>query len=112
MNIKHGTKIEWTHIPGYKGETWNPVTGCTKVSDGCTHCYAEVLANRFWGDRKFTDVEAHKDRLDIPLKWKKPRAIFVNSMSDLFHEVVSNEFINGVISAAALCPQHIFIVLT
>ena len=109
---RHGTGIEWTHIPGYKGETWNPVTGCTKVSNGCAHCYAEGIANRFWGDRDFTDVQFHDDRLAIPLHWRKPRAIFVNSMSDLFHEDVPFEFIDKVLAVAALCPQHIFIVLT
>ncbi|MCH7650677.1 MAG: phage Gp37/Gp68 family protein [Nitrospinae bacterium] len=111
-STKHGTGIEWTHIPGYRGERWNPVTGCTKVSDGCTHCYAEGIAKRFWGDRDFTDVQCHDDRLEIPLHWPKPRAIFVNSMSDLFHEDVAFEFIDQVLALAALCTQHIFMVLT
>ena len=73
------TKIEWADA------VWNPVTGCTKVSEGCRNCYAEGIAHRFWGERKFTDVECHADRLDAPLHWKKPRRVFVNSMSDLFH---------------------------
>lgn len=76
------TTIEWTD------ETWNPVTGCEKVSAGCKHCYAETLAGRFWDERLFTDVRCHPERLNAPLKWKKPRRVFVNSMSDLFHEDV------------------------
>lgn len=108
-----GTGIEWTHVPGYKGETWNPVTGCAKVSDGCKNCYAERLFPRVYGkDREFTDVGVHNDRLETPLRWKKRRAIFVNSMSDLFHEKVPFEFIDKVLAVAALCPQHIFMVLT
>lgn len=94
------TKIEWTD------EVWNPVTGCTKVSQGCKNCYAERFAERFWrvrerkdgtidydNFRKFTEVRCHEDRLDIPSHWRKPRRIFVNSMSDLFHEDVPDEFI-------------------
>jgi len=60
------TKIEWSE------RVWNPITGCSKVSQGCKNCYAEVLANRFWKDRKFTDVQCHTDRLEQPLKWRKP----------------------------------------
>lgn len=106
------TAIEWTHRPGTKGEVWNPVTGCTKVSAGCTHCYAESVAVRFWGDRVFTDVRCHEDRLAVPLGWRKPRTVFVNSMSDLFHEAVPVEFVDRVFAVMALCPQHTFIVLT
>lgn len=91
------SKIEWTDA------TWNPVTGCTKVSAGCKHCYAERHAKRFWGERKFTDVEPHRDRLDQPIRWRKPRLVFVNSMSDLFHESVSDEFIDDVFAVMALC---------
>lgn len=100
------SKIEWTD------ETWNPVTGCTKISPGCKNCYAETIANRFWKDRKFTDVRLEEDRLTQPLHWKKPRMIFVNSMSDLFHEDVPFEFIDKVISAISQSPQHIFQILT
>ena len=74
------SKIEWTE------KTWNPITGCTKVSAGCKNCYAEVIAQRFWKERKFIDVQFHKDRLSEPLHRKKPTMYFVNSMSDLFHE--------------------------
>lgn len=100
------TKIEWTD------EVWNPVTGCTKVSQGCKNCYAERIANRFWGERKFTDVICHEDRLDIPLKWRKPRRVFVNSMSDLFHEDVSSEFILHVLAVTLFSKQHTYQILT
>jgi protein gp37 len=108
------TRIEWTD------ETWNPVTGCTKVSAGCKNCYAERIADRLWGyqygrwgsPRKFTDVQCHPDRLDQPLRWRKPRRIFVCSMSDLFHEGVPEEFIDRVFAVAALCPQHTLQILT
>lgn len=100
------TKIEWTDT------TWNPVTGCSKVSAGCKHCYAEGIAKRFWGDRKFTDVQTHPKRLEQPLHWKKPRRIFVNSMSDLFHDDVPTHFIVSVMAVAEKCPQHTFQVLT
>ncbi len=100
------SKIEWTE------ESWNPVTGCTKVSEGCRHCYAETIANRFWKDRKFTDVQCHEDRLNIPLKRKKPTTYFVNSMSDLFHDKVPEKFIACVWATIAMCQRHRFIVLT
>jgi protein gp37 len=77
------------------------VTGCSKVSQGCKNCYAETIANRFWGERKFTDVICHDDRLEIPLHWRKPRRVFVNSMSDLFHEAVPDRFIAGVFNVMA-----------
>lgn len=100
------TSIEWTDA------TWSPVTGCTKVSAGCKHCYAEGVAERFWGERKFTDVRCHPERLEAPLHWRKPRRVFVNSMSDLFHEDVQAEFIGRVFAVMALCPQHTFQILT
>jgi protein gp37 len=111
------TGIEWTD------ETWNPVTGCTKVSPGCKNCYAETVAERFWvtqygpgrtpaGRRRFTEVWTHPDRLEQPLRWRKPRRIFVNSMSDLFHEEVPFEFVDKVFLMMALAPQHTFQVLT
>ncbi|HSH41626.1 MAG TPA: phage Gp37/Gp68 family protein [Arenicellales bacterium] len=106
--------IEWTEA------TWNPVTGCTKVSQGCKHCYAErdwkrLAANptaRAYFGRKFTDVQCHPERLDQPLRWRNPRRIFVNSMSDLFHEDVPKNFIDRVFAVMALSPQHTFQVLT
>lgn len=104
MNLK--TKIEWTDV------TWNPVSGCSKVSSGCKNCYAERIANRFWKNRKFTDVQIHKDRLLQPYHWKEPRKIFVNSMSDLFHEKVTDSFIEQVFGTIVDNPRHIFQVLT
>jgi protein gp37 len=100
------TKIEWTN------ETWNPTTGCDKVSQGCKNCYAETVAKRFWVERKFTDVQMHEERLTIPMKWKQPKMIFVDSMSDLFHEAISFEFINHVFTVMSDVDQHIYQVLT
>lgn len=102
------TKIEWTDA------TWNPVTGCTKVSAGCKNCYGERIAKRFWGERKFTDVQCHADRLDQPLHWKKPRRVFVNSMSDLFHEDVPDDFIADVFGVIMdqKAQRHTFQILT
>lgn len=110
--------IEWTDY------TWNPVTGCTKVSQGCKNCYAERLwpkiagaeAKRLgqWpnGLRAFTTVRTHPDRLDQPLRMRAPRRIFVNSMSDLFHEDVPDAFIDKVFAVMARARQHTFQVLT
>ncbi len=100
------SSIEWTDA------TWNPVTGCTKVSQGCKHCYAETLFPRAYPGRRFIDIRMHGDRLDQPLRWRRPRRIFVNSMSDLFHERVSAEFIVSVFATMARCPQHTFQILT
>lgn len=107
--------IEWTDA------TWNPVTGCTKVSQGCKHCYAErewprlsaprPKPNAYTG-RAFSDVQCHADRLDAPLRWKKPRRVFVNSMSDLFHEDVPDEFIDQVFAVMGACQFHTFQILT
>lgn len=107
---------------------WNVVTGCTKVSAGCKNCYAEGIANRFWTNqifeeklptgsllrrgRKFTDVQLHEDRLEQPLRWKKPRMIFVNSMSDLFHEDVPFEFIEKTWDVMFDTEQHTYQILT
>lgn len=103
--------ITWTNA------TWGPVTGCVKVSPGCKHCYAE----RDWGrlvhlptyaGRKFTDVACHPERLDQPLRWQRPRMIFVNSMSDLFIESIPDAFIDRVFAVMAFSKQHTFQVLT
>lgn len=107
------TGIEWTDA------TWNPVTGCDKVSPGCDHCYAETLTARFRGkpghyfERGF-DVQLRPDKLALPLskKWESPRRIFVNSMSDLFHGNVPVTYIAEVYGVMALAPQHTFQVLT
>jgi protein gp37 len=103
--MSQNSKIEWTQ------KTWNPVTGCSKVSQGCKNCYAEVIANRFWKDRKFTDVQCHPDRLEQPLRWRKPATVFVNSMSDLFHEDVPFEFIHKI-EAISASTKHTYQILT
>lgn len=105
------TKIEWTQA------TWNPVRGCSKVSPGCKHCYAERFAERWRGipghPYEFGfDVRPVPDMLDQPLRWRRPRLVFVNSMSDLFHEKVSTAFIERVFGVMAACPHHTFQVLT
>lgn len=100
------TSIEWTDA------TWNPVTGCTKVSPGCDHCYAETLYNRFHGKGAFDTVTLHPERLDVPQRWRKPRKVFVNSMSDLFHKDVPDEYIARVFAVMAATPQHTYQVLT
>lgn len=100
------TKIEWAD------RVWNPVTGCSKVSEGCRNCYAERLAKRFWGERKFEDVQCHEDRWDQPLSWRKPARVFANSMSDLFHEDVPIDTIANIFAVMRLAEQHIFVVLT
>jgi protein gp37 len=104
------TSIEWTDA------TWNPTTGCTKVSPGCLHCYIDRTPPFRMAGRKFVKgkipIELHENRLDAPLKWKKPRMIFVNSLSDLFHEDIPDEFIDKVFAAMALAKQHTFQVLT
>ncbi len=105
------TAIEWTDA------TWNPVTGCTKVSPGCKHCYAERLAHRLqaMGNPRYKngfDVTLHPDQLTLPLRWRAPRRIFVNSMSDLFHETVPADYIRRVFEIMAKADWHIFQVLT
>ena len=105
------SKIEWTET------TWNPVTGCTKVSDGCKNCYAEAFAFRLqgMGVEKYKDgfeVKLHPGTLNDPFKWKKSRIVFVNSMGDLFHEKVPEEFIIKVFNVMKDNPHHIFQVLT
>jgi protein gp37 len=108
MTTQH-TTIEWTD------RTWNPVTGCTKVSPGCDGCYAETIAHRFAGSKAFPngfDVTLHEDRVDAPFRWKKPSRVFVNSMSDLFHQDVPDLVITHVFDAMEANPQHTFQVLT
>lgn len=101
------SKIEWTD------RTWNPVTGCTKVSAGCKNCYAERLYERFHGKGSFKNIICHEDRLDQPFKWKQPALVFVNSMSDLFHEDVPFKFIHKVLMVMWKCRgTHTFQILT
>ncbi len=112
------SKIEWTD------ETWNPVTGCSKVSPGCENCYAERQAlGRLKGTKGYpglpwtkanagVNVQPHPSRLEIPLRAKRPRRYFVNSMSDLFHEEVPDEFLDRIFAVMALTPRHTYQVLT
>ena len=105
------SSIEWTEM------TWNPTTGCNKVSAGCKYCYAEVMTRRLeaMGIEKYKDgfkVRVHEDALDVPYSWKKPKVVFVNSMSDLFHPEVSFEFIEKVFAVMNKTPQHTYQVLT
>ena len=103
--------IEWTEM------TWNPVTGCIKVSPGCKHCYAERMAKRLhaMGSERYRDEfkpTLHDDLVDLPKRWKKSRVIFVNSMSDLFQDAVPDAFIRRVFATMEACPQHTFQILT
>lgn len=119
--MSDGSAIEWTDT------TWNPVRGCRRVSPGCEHCYAERMSGRFskpgeWGHGlvKFTPKGARwtgefrtvPEKLDEPLRWRKPRSVFVNSMSDLFGEGVSDAFIAAVFAVMAATPQHTYQILT
>lgn len=133
--IEH--KIDWLNMPGYKGETWNPVIGCTKISNGCRECYAEKMARRLasialakYNDEDFDlsgignyaeitlngkwngQTRLVPNALSKPLHWRDPRMIFVCSMSDLFHETVDCDWIDKIIQTVISCPQHIFIFLT
>jgi protein gp37 len=106
-----GSHIEWTEA------TWNPVTGCTKVSAGCKNCYAERLAKRLhlMGNGRYRNafrLTLHDDVVDLPRSWKTGRKVFVNSMSDLFHDDVPLSFIQRVFQTMRECPQHVFQVLT
>ena len=105
------SNIEWTE------ETWNPVTGCDSVSPGCDNCYAERLAARLqaMGNKRYINgfrVTLHWDKIEEPLRWTRPRIVFVNSMSDLFHPEVPDDFIDGVFDTMARASQHTFQVLT
>lgn len=109
--MANGTAIEWTDA------TWNPVTGCTKLSRGCDHCYAERFSERFRGvpghpfENGF-DLTLRPERLQQPLKWAQPRTIFVNSMSDLFHKGVPHAFVDRVFDTMEAADWHVFQVLT
>jgi protein gp37 len=103
------TPIEWTD------STWSPVTGCTEVSPGCDHCYAKTIAERFRGHAAFPhgfDVQVKAERVNDPLKWRKPRRIFVNSMSDLFHADIDRTWIAEIYAVMAAARRHTFQVLT
>ncbi len=105
------TRIEWTEA------TWNPTTGCTKVSLGCQHCYAERMAHRLqaMGQARYRHgfrITAHEEALELPLKWRRPRMVFVNSMSDLFHEDLPLDFIQRVFAVMVEAHRHTFQILT
>lgn len=105
------SSIEWTEI------TWNPTTGCNKVSSGCKNCYAELLSHRLkaMGIEKYKngfEITIHEDTLEIPFSWKGKKVVFVNSMSDLFHEKVPLDFIQNVFEVMNKTPQHTYQVLT
>jgi protein gp37 len=105
------SEIEWTQA------TWNPVTGCTKISPGCKFCYAERLARRLklMGNPRYTNgfaVTLHPDQLGLPLRWREPRRIFVNSMSDLFHDRVPLEYVDRVFDVMTRANQHVYQILT
>ena len=106
-----GSHIEWTEA------TWNPVTGCNKVSAGCKNCYAERLAIRLkaMGNRRYRngfELTLHEDVIALPRTWRRGRTVFVNSMSDLFHREVPLEFVQQVFQTMRECPQHTFQILT
>ena len=105
------SNIEWTEM------TWNPVTGCTKISQGCKHCYAERMAKRLtaMGSNRYRngfEVTLHLDLVDLPRGWRQPRVVFVNSMSDLFHDDITLAYIQRVFATMRDCPHHTFQVLT
>ena len=105
------SSIEWTEM------TWNPTTGCSKISAGCKYCYADVMTRRLqaMGIEKYQDgfaIRTHESALDIPYTWKKPKVVFVNSMSDLFHPEVPLAFIKRVFEVMNNTPQHTYQVLT
>lgn len=109
--MSNGSGIEWTQA------TWNPVTGCTKVSPGCKNCYAERMSKRLKAMgmvqyRNGFSVTLQESAMDLPLRWKKPRLVFVNSMSDLFQERVPLKFVQRVFAVMQAAPQHQFQVLT
>ncbi len=109
--MANGSSIEWTE------STWNPITGCTKVSPGCKHCYAERMALRLqaMGQKNYRngfDVTLHEHALNLPLGWKKPQVIFVNSMSDLFHQDVPEHFIHSIFDVMNGASWHQFQILT
>jgi len=109
--MSNGSTIEWTEA------TWNPVTGCSKISPGCQHCYAERMAKRLQkaGQPNYAQgfkLTVHEHTLLLPMRWKSPRLIFVNSMSDLFHKKVSSEFIQKVFSVMNQTRWHTYQILT
>lgn len=121
--MSQDTKIEWTHLPGYRGVSWNPTRGCDKVSPGCKYCYVLRNGHRPWAKRYMKQmadgsfnwtgiVELMEHKVREPLSWRKPRCVFVNSTSDLFHESLPTEDIIRVLAVIAFASRHQFLVLT
>lgn len=107
--MSRNSNIEWTDA------TWNPVVGCDKVSRGCDHCYAETIAERFRGQKAYPNgfgLTLKPHRLDEPIHWRKPRRIFVNSMSDLFHKDIPREYLNRVFAIMEAADWHTYQILT
>ncbi len=109
--MSFNSTIEWTE------SSWNPITGCTKISEGCKNCYAERMANRLkaMGQKNYKNgfsLTIHEETINLPLKWKKPQMIFVNSMSDLFHEEIPFNVIERIFATMNQCTWHTFQVLT
>ena len=105
------SKIEWTEV------TWNPITGCSKISDGCINCYAAAFAKRLkaMGNIRYKNgfqPTVHEDLIDLPFQWKTPKRVFVNSMSDIFHEQIPDKYILQIFETMNQCRQHEFQVLT
>ncbi len=100
------TKIEWAD------RVWNPVVGCTPASEGCAHCYAKRIYDRFYQDKPFSKIQLHPERVLTPFQWRKPSRIFVNSMSDLFHPDVPFKFIDDIFGVMTGATRHTFMVLT
>lgn len=105
------SKIEWTEV------TWNPITGCSKISDGCINCYAAAFAKRLkaMGNIRYKNgfqPTVHEDLIDLPFQWKTPKRVFVNSMSDIFHEQIPDKYILQIFDTMNQCRQHEFQVLT
>jgi protein gp37 len=104
--MSDNSRIEWTDA------TWNFIVGCTKVSPGCDNCYAERDVNRWNGDGAFDTVVLKPEKLELPLRWRRPRRVFVNSLSDLFHEAVPDELIAKAFAVMDATPQHTYQILT
>ena len=113
-----GTKIEWVkNQDGTRGVTWNPITGCSKISPGCKNCYAEKMSKRLAGRFGYPEddpfrVTFHPDKVYLPMDWKKPRTIFVCSMGDLFHENVDISWIRAMVEVMLAADQHTYQILT
>lgn len=112
------TKIEWVTRPGTTPESWNPISGCSPISEGCRNCWAERMARRLAGRYGYPEAPRHfdvtlrPDRLEQPLHWRKPRTVFVCAMSDLFHKDIPDQFLNEIWRVFRLTPRHTYLILT